>query len=47
MPKSRISSPRRLASLFIAVTMLKTYGGRRVMRENASTGPLDPECAAE
>jgi hypothetical protein len=25
------------------VTMLKTYGGRRVMRENASTGPLDAE----
>ena len=36
IPKSMISSPRRRASIFMALTVANTYGGRRFMRGNSS-----------
>src|SRR5208282_1231728 len=36
IPKSMMSSPRRRASIFRALTVENTYGGRRFMRGNSS-----------
>jgi hypothetical protein len=36
IPKSMMSSPRARALAFRSLTMVKTYGGRRLMRSNSS-----------
>ena len=41
MDRSMMSSPARLAAIFSSLVMLKTYGGRRLMRENSGTMGLD------
>jgi hypothetical protein len=33
--RSMMSSPRRRAAIFSSLVMLKTYGGRRLIRENS------------
>src|SRR5215831_12787619 len=35
MDRSMTSSPARRAAIFSSLVMLKTYGGRRLMRENS------------
>src|SRR5690606_21654230 len=37
MPKSMMSSPRARAAFFNSPTILKTYGGRRLMRSNSAS----------
>ncbi len=45
MLMSMMSSPRRRAAIFSSAVMLKTYGGRRLMRENSFM--RTPGCGAE
>ncbi len=56
MLMSMMSSPARRAAIFNSLVMLKTYGGRRWMRENslmmgagcpAASGLLGPRCIAK
>src|SRR3989440_8533680 len=39
--RSMMSSPARRAAIFSSLVMLKTYGGRRLMRENSGTMGCD------